>query len=139
MGNNDFITNLVFLTGLALVSTIAYIAFGQRRFGKAAFFFIFGLTILRTLVQRWLAGITGSNLGPNNQLADFLKDNKTIAVLYGILFLALIWLAVEDVNEYIEKRKLKRLAVVQSKTIDDKNLEIEELKTSIENEHDKES
>jgi hypothetical protein len=137
MGNNDLFTNTVFLLGLGLVSIITYIAIDQKKFGKAAFFGVFGLTILRSLVLRWLAGITDSNFGPNTQLAEFLKSNETTTLIYTILFAALVWFFVEELFEFRDKRKLKKFAVSQLKTIDDKNLEIEDLKTSIEHEHEK--
>lgn len=137
MGNNDLIVNIVFGVGLIVTSTIAYIAIDQKKFGKAAFFIIFALTLLRTLVQRWLAGLTDSNFGPNNQLASFLKSNDVVIVIYSMLFIALIWFCIEEVFEYRSKRKLKRFAASQLKTIDDKNIEIKDLKTSIE--HEKET
>ena len=141
MGNNDVITNLVFLLGLGLVSTIAYIALDQKKFGKALFFIVFGSTILRSLVLRWLSGITDSNLGPNKQLNDFLKSNEITTIIYIVLFAALIWFFVEEIFEFRDKRKLRRFAESQLKTIkeknneiDGKNIEIEDLKTSIEHE-----
>jgi hypothetical protein len=124
----DVFINIVTILGLILRALRGRIAYEQHRNGRAAFCFAFGLTILRSLLLRWLSGVTRGGILPDDRVRDFLNHPVVFLLLYTGLFLALVWVTWEEFNEYRHNRAQKLKIKAQENDLARKEKELDELK-----------
>lgn len=127
----DWVVNIGCILCLLLSSVRAAVAYDQRKMGRFAFCVSFGIFVLRVLLARWLTGVTKSaGVSPNAELAAFISSNEATVVIVILVVGSFAWVTIEEYWENRERRRLKRIATQQVKSLIDKDKEIDRLSQS---------